>query len=300
MIDPQSEVNHRHSRLLYGLLARTIRISPKAMARMKMTPEEAEEKASKPDAVWYAEDGDIEIIRQDQVSDQQFAIYNNLRQSIREVAHVWDDLQGRNTSSRSGIAKEVASSNSQLGIRPRERNLRLCHKLVGEQVWSLIQQAHGHDPKWSIRVTNEFGSRAFVPLGGQRIDPKTGQQEILGDPRQARFEFAMDQTPWTPTLRARWADQLFSVADKIPDPAMRMKVISMAIVASEVPKHSGLGDLLRELQNPPPAQPHPRPPSVSVNYRDLPPDTKAGVEEKLVGTPSQFHAEEPSMAPPAA
>lgn len=287
MIDPQSEINWRRSRMVWQMLSTALRIDPLVLERMGISREEAEANAALPNAVWLAKQGEIEPLVNNSNLSSQFELMQDARGVIRSLASMWDEMIGAPTSTRTGAGKKIAIEQAHLPLRPQERNMRLAHKLVGEQMWSLIQQAH--TAKWLVRVTDDVGAGRFLQINQPLVNPKTGQVEILNDIRQARMSFYIDEGAYHPTMRQRTSEMLAGLAQSVPDPLMRQRIIATALATGEVPKVPAITSLIQALLNPqqkgkPPA----RPPSVSIRFPDLPPDTQQVALQRADLPPSQY------------
>lgn len=245
--DPQREINHRRSRLLWELLSNVFVVSQRALMNNKLTSvEEAEEKAGRPDAVWVADPGDITILDKPSTASAQFQLMQDSKAEIQSVSGINDDLMGMDSSSRSGKAKQITMMQGATIQRPKEANLQLAHKLCGEIVLNLIQQVHTEE--WVARITDDAGADVLIPINQPNVDPETGQMRVLNDIVQARFDIAVQDAPWTPTQRDRAAEILTKMLETEQDPIMRQAIQQAVITVGDIPNKSKILALLNKNQ----------------------------------------------------
>lgn len=245
--DPQREINHRRSRLLWELISSSLRISQKAFAATQMTLEEVQMKAARPDAIWIGDRDDIDMMPKPGTASSQFQLMQDAKQEIQSVSGMNDDLMGFDSSSRSGKAKQISMIQGATIQRPKEANLHMAHKLAGELIMQLIQQAHTDE--WLVRVTDDLNTEKVLQINKPMIDPTTGEPRILNDITQARFDLAIEEAPWTPTQRDRAMEMLTAMADTEQDPVMRNALHQAAIMVGDIPFKSKVMDLVKGAKN---------------------------------------------------
>jgi len=242
--DPQREINHRRSRLLWELISSSIRISQKAFAATQMTLEEVQMKAARPDAIWIGDRDDIDMMPKPGTASSQFQLMQDAKQEIQSVSGMNDDLMGFDSSSRSGKAKQISMIQGATIQRPKEANLHMAHKLVGELVAQLVQQAHTDE--WLVRITDDLNTEKVIQLNKTTMDPMTGEPRVLNDITQARFDLAIEEAPWTPTQRDRAMEMLTAMSETEQDPIMRNALHQAAIMVGDIPFKGKVMDLVRQ------------------------------------------------------
>lgn len=242
--DPQREINHRRSRLLWELISSSIRISQKAFAATQMTLEEVQMKAARPDAIWIGDKDDIDMMPKPGTASSQFQLMQDAKQEIQSVSGMNDDLMGFDSSSRSGKAKQISMIQGATIQRPKEANLHMAHKLVGEIICQLIQQAHTDE--WLVRITDDLNTEKVIQLNRTEMDPMTGEPRVLNDITQARFDLAIEEAPWTPTQRDRAMEMLTAMSETEQDPIMRNALHQAAIMVGDIPFKSKVMDLVQQ------------------------------------------------------
>jgi len=242
--DPQREINHRRSRLLWELISSSIRISQKAFAATQMTLEEVQMKAARPDAIWIGDKDDIDMMPKPGTASSQFQLMQDAKQEIQSVSGMNDDLMGFDSASRSGKSKQISMIQGATIQRPKEANLHMAHKLVGELVAQLIQQAHTDE--WLVRITDDLNNEKVIQLNKETTDPMTGEPRILNDITQARFDLAIEEAPWTPTQRDRAMEMLTAMSETEQDPIMRNALHQAAIMVGDIPFKSKVMDIVKQ------------------------------------------------------
>lgn len=241
--DPQREINHRRSRLLWELISNSIRISQKAFAQTNMSLEEVQIKAARPDAVWVGDAGDIEMMQRPGQASGQFDLMNEAKAEIQSVSGINDDLMGFDSSSRSGKAKQITMIQGATIQRPKEKNLHLAHKLLGEIVLQLIQQAHTDE--WLVRITDDIEGERFININ-QAVEDEIGGKRVLNDIVQARFDLIIEEAPWSPTQRDRAFEMLTRMAEAEPDPIMRQTMHQAALMVGDIPNKARIMGLVKQ------------------------------------------------------
>jgi hypothetical protein len=241
--DPQREINHRRSRLLWELISNSVRISQKAFAQTNLSMEEVQIKAARPDAVWIGDSGDIEMLPRPGQASGQFQLMNEAKQEIQSVSGINDDLMGFDSSSRSGKAKQITMIQGATIQRPKEKNLHIAHKLLGEIVLQLIQQAHTDE--WLVRITDDIEGEKFININAAQMD-EMGNKRVLNDITQARFDLIVEEAPWTPTQRDRAFEMLTRMAEAEPDPIMRQTMHQAALMVGDIPNKTRIMGLVQQ------------------------------------------------------
>lgn len=244
--DPQREINHRRSRLLWELISNVVLVSPTAMQMSDVESiEEAEMKASRPDAVWVGEEKGVQYLNKPSTAAAQFQLMQDSKAEIQSVSGINDDLMGMDSSSRSGKAKQITMIQGATIQRPKEANLHTSHRMLGEIVLSLIQQYHTSE--WQARITDDAGADTFVPLNTPDVD-ENGQFRVLNDITQARFDLAVQDAPWTPTQRDRAAEILTTMLETEQDPLMRHALQQAILIVGEIPHKAKVLAILNKQQ----------------------------------------------------
>lgn len=245
--DMQREINHRRSRLLWELISNSLRISPKAFAATQLTMDEVQMKAARPDSIWVGDRDDIDVMPKPATASSQFQLMQDAKQEIQSVSGMNDDLMGFDSSSRSGKSKQISMIQGATIQRPKEANLHLAHKICGELVMQLIQQAHTDE--WVVRITDNMNQEQVIQLNTPMVDPETGQMRVLNDITQARFDVQIEEAPWTPTQRDRAMALLSDMIQSEPDPIMRNALHEAAIMVGDIPYKAKVMEIVKNAQN---------------------------------------------------
>lgn len=244
--DMQREINHRRSRLLWELISNSLRISPKAFAATQLTMDEVQMKAARPDSIWVGDRDDIDVMPKPATASSQFQLMQDAKQEIQSVSGMNDDLMGFDSSSRSGKSKQISMIQGATIQRPKEANLHLAHKLCGEIVMQLIQQAHTDE--WIVRITDNMNQEQVIQLNTPIVDEQTGQMRVLNDITQARFDVQIEEAPWTPTQRDRAMALLSEMIQSEPDPVMRNALHEAAIMVGDIPYKAKVMEIIKTAQ----------------------------------------------------
>jgi len=295
--DMQREINHRRSRLLWELISNSLRISPKAFAATQLTMDEVQMKAARPDSIWVGDRDDIDVMPKPATASSQFQLMQDAKQEIQSVSGMNDDLMGFDSSSRSGKAKQISMIQGATIQRPKEANLHLAHKLCGEIVMQLIQQAHTDE--WVVRITDNMNQDQIIQLNTPIVDPATGQVRVLNDIAQSRFDVQIEEAPWTPTQRDRAMSLLSEMIQSEPDPVMRNALHEAAIMVGDIPYKAKVLEILNKAKQQQAQMPMPEgaAPGGGAGGPGLPPELAA-----MLGSPGGLpfppgNASEAAIAP---
>jgi hypothetical protein len=270
--DPQREINHRRSKMVKELNNPNIRVSPMVLQKMDMDRKGFLAAWHKGGMLVEAEPGQIEILRDQGMTPQQFELMQDSKAEIQSVSGVNDDLIGYDSSSKSGVAKKAQMDQGAMMQRPNESNLGLFDRLNGQMAFALIQQAHKGE--WIVRVTDNVGADKYLGLNQPTVDPATGETRILNNINQVPYEIDIETKNWSPTDRQSSADQLIEMANGEQDPVIRTALHRAAIEVQDMPakgKIMEIYDRAVSMMMQPPQGPPPEPfMRITANYADLP------------------------------
>jgi hypothetical protein len=231
--DLQREINHRRSKFLHELSNQQLVVNQELLGRMKLTQDDVAALAADPAAVWIGNPTEVSYLKRDAMTTYQFQLMQDSKAEMQAVSGANDDLMGYDSTSKSGVAKDIQREQGVTLQRPRESKLKGFYKRLAEQLFQLIQQAWTDEKV--VRLTDELGQDRLIAVNQREVDPVTGMSRVLNDITQARFETAIDFDPWTPTTREKVGEILKDLADKEPDPIARRALLMAAIKALPIP-----------------------------------------------------------------
>jgi hypothetical protein len=300
--DPQREINHRRSKALNETTNPNVRVSPDTLAQMGLDADGFAEAWNKGGMVVMGGVDAITVYERTATASAQFDLMQDSKQEIQSVSGANDDLMGYNSSSKSGIAKQVQMQQGATMQRPNEANLRAFDKRMGELVFQLIQQAHTDE--WVVRITDKVGADKYITLNKQTVDPETGRMVKLNDISQARYEVEIDAQPWSPTARETAAQQVGAMAEGEMDPVIRTALKRAAIEIMDMPEKGKIMEIYDRAvemmmgggQQPDPAQMELQQRGMAAEVASKEADAaKKGAEAVKIQSETQLQAQQAAM-----
>lgn len=238
----QREVNYRRAKMLHSLGNPPLIVAPEVANWMGMDVKQLAEHAAKPGAVWIAQSGQVQYLAKNDQSDKQFDLMMHGETSLQKQTGANDHMMGYDTAAESGKSKELSMAQGATMQRDSETSLRDFHKFLGELVLSDIQQEHSGP--WVVRLTDDVGKDKWLALNTPEVDPETGLVRTTRDINAASMEIEVDNSPWTPTVRARAANDIGDMANNEQDPILRQGLRRIQIQVSDYPERAKILQLL--------------------------------------------------------
>jgi hypothetical protein len=266
MISPQDEVNKRRSKALHLLTMRQSRVSAAATS----DPEKIRAELAKPDGVIIGEDGEFEILPN---NDQVAGHFQLMQEAKSEIDMLGPNatLQGKSGQDQSGRAIMALQQGGMVELAPLLDQLHQFNIRVFRQVWNRIRQ-YWTTERW-VRVTDDEKGVTFVGLNTTqgalaarkvdaalaegKIDRATAQQykmQIQMDPAMMQpansvaeldVDIEIEETTETPTVQMEQFEQLTKLAATglVPIPP------EIILQASSLRDKNKLLDMLKQSQD---------------------------------------------------
>jgi hypothetical protein len=266
MISPQDEVNKRRSKALHLLTMRQSRVSAAATS----DPEKIRAELAKPDGVIIGEDGEFEILPN---NDQVAGHFQLMQEAKSEIDMLGPNatLQGKSGQDQSGRAIMALQQGGMVELAPLLDQLHQFNIRVFRQVWNRIRQ-YWTTERW-VRVTDDEKGVTFVGLNTTqgalaarkvdaalaegKIDRATAQQykmQIQADPAMMQpansvaeldVDIEIEETTETPTVQMEQFEQLTKLAATglVPIPP------EIILQASSLRDKNKLLDMLKQSQD---------------------------------------------------
>lgn len=268
----QREVNYRRAKMLHALGNPAMRVSQSVLSAMGMDHIAFAKHIATPGAVVIAEAGQVEAINKPDAASQQFDLMMHGETSMQKAGGTNDHMMGYDGPAESGKSKEISLAQGATMQRDSETNLRDFHKHLGELTLSDIQQEH--TGMWVVRITDEVGSDKWLTLNEPQADPQTGLIRNTRDLASASMEIEVENSPFSPTVRARAAQEIGQMAAAEENPIKRAALHKIQITVSDYPQRA---KILKALEEADQAAAQPQPPQqreseqVRINSADMTP-----------------------------
>lgn len=243
MIPPQDEVNARKSKMLWSLNARRVVTDSDAVKDHNQAMSEVSrpdayiilDSNRKPNSKFVVEPGG-------ELAAQQFQVMQESKQEIAEASGIHKSMQGQTTGATSGIAVNTLVEQGLNTLAEINDNYRFARRLVGEMLFSLVQEDLAKGPK---KVTvGEGKKKKVIVLNQPAQDPETGQMVMMNDVAKLKAKIVLDDIPSTPTYRMQQLQMLSEITKSLPENLQGM-IIDFVIEATDLPKRHELADRLR-------------------------------------------------------
>lgn len=244
MMSPQDEINARKSKMLWSLNSRRVIADSDAVKDHNAAAKEA----GRPDA-YIVLDANRKPTSQFRVepggdlATQQFQVMQESKQEIAEASGIHKAMQGQQSGASSGLAINSLVEQGLNTLGEINDNYRFARRMVGEMLFSLIQQDLTGVP---TRVTVGEGNAArVIMLNMPAVDPQTGERTVINDVSRVRAKIVLDDIPSTPTFRMQQLQMLTEVTKSLPPQAQGL-IIDFVVAATDLPGREKIVDRLRK------------------------------------------------------
>lgn len=243
MISPQDEINARKSKMLWLLNSRRTITDADAVTDHDQTQREL----ARPDSYVVLDpkrrpNSRFETSSDAQLSSQQFQAMQESKQEIEEASGVHKVMQGQQSGASSGLAINSLVEQGLNTLAEINDNYRHARRLVGEQLFLLIQADLKGKPT-KVRVGDGLAERIIV-LNQPVQDPATGQATIQNDISGISPKVTLDDIPSTPTFRLQQLQMLTEMTKGLP-PQLQAQIIDFVVAATDLPNRQEIVDRLR-------------------------------------------------------
>lgn len=172
MIDVQDEINKRRSKALHTLTTRQIRVG----LNYHGDPEEARREAARPDGILIGDQGDIEVLRNEDITQGNLAMLAEAKNEIERHGPSPAVLgrQGGDSSGRAILARREAGM-MELGLV--FAGFEAWERRVYRRMWETARQ-YMKAPDY-IRITDDEGAPEFIGIN----QPKMGPPQVVMGPQ---------------------------------------------------------------------------------------------------------------------
>lgn len=240
----QREVNYRRAKMLHQLGNPPLRVAQEVLGKMGMTWQQFADHIVTPGAIVLADSGQVEYLNKPDTSSQQFDLMMHGETAIQKQAGTNDHLMGYDGPAESGKSKEISLMQGATMQRDSETNLRDFHKHLGELTLCDIQQEH--PGPWVVRITDDVGMDKWLSLNEPQHDPETGLLRTTRDLANATMEIEVENSPFSPTVRARAAQEIGQMAAAEENPVKRAALHKIQITVSDYPQRAKILKALEE------------------------------------------------------
>lgn len=231
--DIQDDINKRASKALYILSSNKVIMEEGAVEDV----EEMLEEVARPDGVIQLKDGSkrFELNVDRDLAPAHLDMMARSISMIQSVSGVTDELMGRTTNAKSGVAIQARQEQGSMSTSKLFDNLRFAVQIQGEKQLSLVEQYFTEQKQF--RITNSRGTPDY-------IDVNDGLPE--NDITRTKADFVVSDAEWRASLRQAQAEQLMEMMTRLP-PQVAMVMMDLVVESMDLPNREELVKRIRQV-----------------------------------------------------
>lgn len=230
--DIQDDINKRASKAQFILSTNKTIMEDGAVEDMGQFMEEV----ARPDGVIVVKPNKrLEINVDRELAASHMQLMSQGISMIQSVSGVTDELMGRTTNAKSGIAIQARQEQGSMSTSKLFDNLRFAVQTQGEKQLSLVEQ-YFTDQK-QFRITNQRGTPDY-------IDVNDGLPE--NDITRTKADFIISDAEWRASLRQAQAEQLMEMMTRMP-PQVALVVLDLVIESMDLPNREEMVKRIRQV-----------------------------------------------------
>lgn len=230
--DIQEDINKRASKALFILS------SNKVIADQDATDDwdELLEEIARPDGVLRIKGNKrFELAVDRELAPAHLDLMGRSISMIQQVSGVTDELMGRTTNAKSGVAIQARQEQGAMSTSKLFDNLRLANQVQGEKQLSLVEQYF--TDKKQFRITNQRGTPDYIEVN-------SGLPE--DDITRSKADYVVSDDEWRASLRQAAAEQLMEMVTRMP-PQVAMVMLDLIVESMDLPNRDELVKRIRQV-----------------------------------------------------
>lgn len=244
MRDPQDEVNKRRSKALHILNTKRVIADANAVK----DHDEARKEVSRPDSYLIIDNPEakFEVSEDINLAEAQFKLLQEAKDEINRPVPL--ELMGHQTNAQSGKAIEKRQVSGHMMLATVFDHYKRSRQLIGEQMWSLIQQYY--TTPHIIRILDRAGNFDFVTINEQVTDKETGQVYIRNDISRTKVDIKIDEQAYNTTVRETLMAQMTELVGKLSQsmPQVALALLDMVASYSDFPERDEMVRRIQQIQ----------------------------------------------------
>lgn len=229
--DIQDDINKRASKAQFILASRQVIMEEGAVDKV----EEMLEEAARPDGVIITKNGKrFDFVQNEGLAASHIQLMTQGIGMIQSVSGVTDELMGRTTNAKSGVAIQARQEQGSMSTSKLFDNLRFAVQLQGEKELSMVEQFMTEQKQF--RITNARMQPEF-------IDINDGLPE--NDIARSKADFIIDNSEARASLRQAAVDQLVEMMARMP-PNVAMVVLDLVVDSMDLPNREEIVKRIRQ------------------------------------------------------
>lgn len=232
MRDIQDDINKRASRAQFILASNKVIMEQGAVPDM----DEFLDEVARPDGVIVVNPNKrLELAVDRELAPAHLELMSRGISMIQQVSGVTDELMGRTTNAKSGVAIQARQEQGSMSTSKLFDNLRFAVQVQGEKTLSLVEQYFPEQKQF--RITNSRGAPDYVT-----INDGLPENDIV----RSKADFVIGDAEWRTSMRQANAEQLMEMITRMP-PQVGMVVLDLAVESMDLPNREELVKRIRQV-----------------------------------------------------
>lgn len=230
--DLQDDINKRASKAQFILASNKVIMEKGAVDNMQ----ELLDEVSRPDGVIVVNQNKrFEINADRELAPAHLDLMAREISMIQSVSGVTDELMGRSTNAKSGVAIQARQEQGSMSTSKLFDNLRYAFQIQGEKQLSLLEQYYSEQKQF--RITNSRGTPTY-------IDINDGLPE--NDITRSKADFILSDAEWRASLRQAQTEQLMEMLGRMP-PQVALVMLDLLVESMDLPNRDELVRRIRQI-----------------------------------------------------
>lgn len=230
--DIQDDINKRASKAQFILSSNKVVMEEGAVKDMK----ELVEEIARPDGILVVQPNKrFELSVDRELGEAHLQLMNQGIGIIQSVSGVTDELMGRTTNAKSGVAIQARQEQGSMSTSKLFDNLRFAVQCQGEKQLSLVEQYFTEQKQF--RITNSRGTPDYITVND-------GLPE--NDITRSKADFVISDAEWRASLRQAQAEQLMEMMTRLP-PEVAMVMLDLVVESMDLPNREELVKRIRQV-----------------------------------------------------
>lgn len=235
-IDPQDDLNKRHSKALFILSTKQSLVQKNAIDDHDAFVEERD----RPDGHMIVNDiGGVDIREDRGLAREHVMLMDQDRKFIESISGVTDEARGIETNATSGVAMRSREQQAHVTTAELFDNYRFAFQLSGEIQLSLIEQFYTKEKV--VRIAGDKGVAEFV-----EINTPTEYEGVENDITATQADFIVEADAYHATVRQAMFESFGEMITKLP-PDVSIQLLDLWIDLSDLPGKDAMVQRIREI-----------------------------------------------------
>lgn len=235
LVDIQQDINKRAAKALAILSSNKTIMDEGAVDDL----DEFAEEIARPDSIIVKKANKQLVIDADRdLAPAHLELMSRSIMMIQAQSGVTDELMGRTTNAKSGIAIQARQQQGSMATAGYFDNLRYAKQVHGEKVLSLIEQYFSEEK--SFRITNMRGTPEYVTINDGLPD---------NDIHETKADYVISEEDWRASVRQAQSEELLALLQQLAPvaPQVALVMLDLIVESMDVPSREEMVRRIRQV-----------------------------------------------------